>query len=56
LVLLLRKTYVDDCYEETMNEIRNQVMGKTIWVFIDETTDATGRYVANVVIGTLEID
>lgn len=29
-VSLLRKTYVDECYEETMNKIRNEVMGKKI--------------------------
>ena len=29
---------------------------KKIWVSVDETTDVTGRFVANVVIGTLEID
>ncbi|KAF0701739.1 DUF659 domain-containing protein [Aphis craccivora] len=51
-----QKTYVNECYEDTMNNIRNQVKGKKIWVSIDETTDATGRYIANVVIGTLEID
>ncbi|KAE9542498.1 hypothetical protein AGLY_003359 [Aphis glycines] len=28
---------------------------KNIWVSIDETTDANGRYVANVIIGTLEV-
>lgn len=55
-VSLLRKTYVDECYEDTMNKIRNDVMGKKIWVSIDETSDATGRYIANVVIGTLEVD
>lgn len=49
-VSLLRKAYVNECYEETMNEIQNQVMGKKIWVSIDETTDVTGRYIANVVI------
>lgn len=30
------------------------VNGKNIWVSIDETTDVTGRFVANVIIGTLE--
>lgn len=29
---------------------------KKIWVSIDETSDVEGRYVANVIIGTLEID
>ncbi|KAF0749156.1 DUF659 domain-containing protein [Aphis craccivora] len=55
-VSTLRKTYVDDCYHETMDEIRDEVQSKKIWVSIDETTDSGGRYVANVIIGTLPID
>ncbi|KAL4126639.1 hypothetical protein QTP88_010851 [Uroleucon formosanum] len=49
----LRKTYVNDIYEETMKNIREQIKGNKIWVSIDETTDSEGRYVANVIIGTL---
>lgn len=52
----LRKYYVNDCYNQTMDNIRIAVQGKKIWVSIDETTDDNGRYVANVIIGTLEID
>ncbi|KAL4135648.1 hypothetical protein QTP88_007246 [Uroleucon formosanum] len=55
-VSTLRKTCVNDCYEDTMNEIRNQILNKKIWVSIDETTDTEGRYVANVMIGTLLTD
>ncbi|KAE9538630.1 hypothetical protein AGLY_005729 [Aphis glycines] len=55
-VSTLRKTYVNDCYEDTMNEIRNQILNKKIWVSIDEKTDTEGRYVANVIIGTLLTD
>lgn len=50
----LRKTYVEDCYQETMDEIRNEVKNKKIWVSID--SDSEGRYVANVIIGTLPVD
>lgn len=50
----LRKGYVDEIYKNTINKIRNYVDGKKIWVSIDETTDVTGRYVANVIVGTLE--
>lgn len=39
-----------------MDKIRVTVQDKKIWVSIDETTDSNGRYVANVIIGTLEID
>lgn len=52
----LRKGYVDDIYQETLLKIRNYVDKKKIWVSVDETTDVTGRFVANIVIGTLEID
>jgi len=52
----LRQNYVNKCYEETMNKIRTYASGKKIWISIDETSDAAGRYVANAIIGTLEID
>lgn len=50
----LRKGYLDDIYMETMNNIREKISNKTIWVSIDETTDIEGRYIANVIVGTLE--
>jgi len=49
----LRKGYVNEIYENTIQKIRNYVQNKCIWVSINETTDVTGRYVANVVIGIL---
>lgn len=52
-VSTLRKTYANDCYLETMDLIRKDVIGNKIWVSIDETTDVNGRYIANVIIGTL---
>lgn len=51
----LRKNYLPQCYEETLNKIRCGTRGKKIWVSIDESSDAMGRYIANVVIGTLEV-
>jgi len=39
-----------------MDKLRVTVQDKKIWVSIDETTDSNGRYVTNVIIGTLEID
>jgi len=50
----LRKNYVDAVYLGVMNRIRSEVQNKHIWISIDETTDTMGRYVANVIIGTLE--
>lgn len=49
----LRKGYVDKIYENQIKKIRDNIQNKCIWVSIDETTDSTGRYVANVVIGIL---
>jgi len=43
-------------YSDTLNNIRDNVKGNKIWVSIDEITDVNGRYVANVVIGTLQTD
>jgi hypothetical protein len=52
----LRKNYLPQCYEETFNKIRVLYGKENIWVSIDETTDASGRKVANVVIGVLKHD
>jgi len=52
----LRKSYVNDIYVETMNKIRSNIAGYKIWVSMNETTDVQGRYIANVIIGTLEVD
>ena len=51
-----RKNYLSQSYNDTISKIRGQVHGKTIFISIDETTDLEHCYVANVVIGTLEID
>ncbi|KAF0706537.1 CGG triplet repeat-binding protein 1, partial [Aphis craccivora] len=51
----LRKTYVHKCYEDTLCEIRTYTSNKNIWISIDETTDTMGRYIANTIIGTLEL-
>jgi len=52
----LRKNYIDQCYTNTIIKIRDYVKNKNVWVSIDETTDVEGRYVANVIIGTLEVN
>jgi len=52
----LRKGYVDDLFLETIEKIKKCVDGKKIWVSIDETTDAEGRFISNVIIGTLTVD
>ncbi|KAL4154033.1 hypothetical protein QTP88_001866 [Uroleucon formosanum] len=45
-----------ECYIHTIEKIRSYVENKKIWVTLDETTDIEGRYVANVVVGTLELN
>ena len=53
---ILRKKYLTSCSNGTINKIRYSVGNNKIWVSIDETTDVSGRYVANVVIGILKDD
>lgn len=50
----LRTNNVKDLYKETIDNIKSCVKNHFLWVSIDETTDATGRYVANVIIGILD--
>jgi hypothetical protein len=50
----LRKKYLASCYNDTINKIRNNVGKNKIWVSIDETSDIDGRFVTNVVVGTLK--
>lgn len=50
----LRRVHLQDCYEDAMKEIRSSLEGFPIWIGVDETTDACGRYVANVIIGKLD--
>lgn len=52
----LRKNYLSKCYEDMLNKIRNSIADNKIWVSLDETTDVDGRFVANVIVGTLKGD
>ncbi len=49
----LRLKYLDLCFEDVSKEIEENLRGQPIWVSVDETTDAVGRYVANVLAGKL---
>ncbi|KAL4126245.1 hypothetical protein QTP88_010470 [Uroleucon formosanum] len=49
----IRKKYVNVIYEETLTSIRQNIQDGPIWVSIDESTDADGRYVGNVIVGKL---
>lgn len=39
-----------------MKSIKNYVTSKKIWLFIDESTDSSRRFIAYVEIGILEFD
>jgi hypothetical protein len=39
-----------------MNKIRSNIAGHKIWVSVNETIHVQGRYITNIIIGTLEID
>lgn len=39
-----------------MQKIREFISDQKIWISIDETTDAEGRFIANVIIGTSEAE
>ena len=52
---LLRKKYLDQCSGDVLKEIEKDLRGFSLWVSVDETTDATGWYVVNVLSGTLAI-
>lgn len=51
----IRKYYVTNCYNDTINNIRTYLKDKKLCMSIDKTTDVEGRFVANVIIGTLEL-
>lgn len=52
----LRKRYLEICYQKSLQKIRDEIGNNFIWISVDETTDATGRYVANAVVGKLKSD
>jgi hypothetical protein len=52
----LRKGYIDNCFIETMQKIREYISDHKIWISIEETIDAEGQFIANVIIGTLETE
>lgn len=52
----MHKKYDNECYEETIRNIRAYASEEKIWVSIDETTDVDDHYVANIIIGILEIN
>jgi hypothetical protein len=51
-----RRNYLSKCYSNILEMITNKMHGKNILISIDETCDTEAWYVANIIIGTLEID
>lgn len=49
----LRKNYLKDVYDQTIDCIRAATANKKLWMSIDETTDIGGRYVANAIVDVL---
>jgi len=47
---ILHKGYVNDCYQDTLEKIRNYLSNNKIRVFIDETTYFKGHFVANLIV------
>ncbi|GBP24909.1 hypothetical protein EVAR_12573_1 [Eumeta japonica] len=39
-----------------MEEIRNELKDNFIWISADETTDSCGCYIANLIVGTLQLE
>ena len=50
----LRKHYLKVCYNDVIEAIRAELKDCPIWLGVDETSDAEGRYVANVIVGKLD--
>lgn len=49
----LRKNYVPLLYDETIQKVRVHIANHYVYIIVDETTDARGKYVANLIIGAL---
>lgn len=39
----IRKNYLNETYENVLEKIRNEIGNSSIYVSVDETTDAEGR-------------
>lgn len=49
----IRKNYLNKVYTETIKKIREKIGDNFVWISVDETTDVTGRSIANFIIGKL---
>jgi hypothetical protein len=51
----VRKTQVTALYEEVLHGIREKIGSNYVYISVDETTDARGNYVANLIAGALTL-
>lgn len=49
----LRKNYVSSLYDELIQKVRVRIVALLVYIMVDETTDAKGKYAANLIIGAL---
>jgi hypothetical protein len=49
----VRKNYWQQCYDLTIENIRDKIQDNFVWVSIDETLDCEGRFTANIIVGSL---
>jgi len=52
----LRMKYLDECYKDVIEKIEVELRGQPLWISVNESTDACGRAVANVLAGKLDKD
>lgn len=52
----MRKIHLPKIYAKVINTIRNDVGDNYFWISADETMDALGRRIVNVIIGVLQPD
>lgn len=50
---MLRKNYLQQHYQLTIQTIRADIAEHNIWILVDETTDNTGSYIANLIDGKI---
>ncbi len=49
----LWKNYVPSLYNESIQKVRACIADHYVYIIVDETTDARGEYITNLIIGTL---
>lgn len=52
----LRKNYLNQCYTDVLQNIREIIGSSYIFFSVDETTDPRGNYVANFIVDKLNAD